>query len=160
MIPSEVRVQKSIKPFLKKYEVKFDTNFQKVIKFCKSTRKETWISKELVEIYTNLHKKGIAHSVEVYFENELVGGLYGLVFGKIFCGDSMFSLKPNASKVALIRLCDKISKFDFLIDCQVMNDHLKFMGAKEMEKSKFLEILSQKTREKSGFESFFDLNLE
>ena len=119
--PREVRVQKSIKPYLKLYEVKFDANFKGFIERCKDVRKKesdgTWISEQIVQAYSHLAADGYAHSVETYEDGELVGGLYGLIFGRVFCGESMLSLKSNASKVALIRLCEVLANFGFLIDC-------------------------------------------
>ena len=161
--PREVRVQKSIKPYLKRYEIKFDADFRGFINLCKSVRERekqgTWISEQIAEAYSRLADAGIAHSVEAYEEGELVGGLYGLIFGRVFCGESMLSLKSNASKVALIRLCEVLAKFNFLIDCQVMNEHLKFMGAKEMTREEFLALFADLSAQDSGFERFADLKI-
>ena len=161
--PREVRVQKSIKPYLKRYEIKFDADFRGFISLCKSVRERekqgTWISEQIAEAYSRLADAGIAHSVEAYEEGELVGGLYGLIFGRVFCGESMLSLKSNASKVALIRLCEVLAKFNFLIDCQIMNDHLKFMGAKEMAREEFLALFADLSAQDSGFERFADLKI-
>ena len=159
--PREVRVQKSIKPYLKRYEIKFDADFRGFINLCKSVRERekqgTWISEQIAEAYSRLADAGIAHSVEAYEDGELVGGLYGLIFGRVFCGESMLSLKSNASKVALIRLCEVLAKFNFLIDCQIMNEHLKFMGAKEMAREEFLALFADLSAQDSGFERFVDL---
>ena len=159
--PREVRVQKSIRPYLKRYEIKFDADFRGFINLCKSVRERekqgTWISEQIAEAYSRLADAGIAHSVEAYEDGELVGGLYGLIFGRVFCGESMLSLKSNASKVALIRLCEVLAKFNFLIDCQIMNDHLKFMGAKEMAREEFLALFADLSAQDSGFERFADL---
>lgn len=161
--PREVRVQKSIKPYLKRYEIKFDADFRGFINLCKSVRERekqgTWISEQIAEAYSRLADAGIAHSVEAYEEGELVGGLYGLIFGRVFCGESMLSLKSNASKVALIRLCEVLAKFNFLIDCQIMNEHLKFMGAKEMAREEFLALFADLSAQDSGFECFADLKI-
>ena len=161
--PREVRVQKSIKPYLKRYEIKFDADFRGFINLCKSVRERekqgTWISEQIAEAYSRLADAGIAHSVEAYEEGELVGGLYGLIFGRVFCGESMLSLKSNASKVALIRLCEVLAKFNFLIDCQIMNEHLKFMGAKEMAREEFLALFADLSAQDSGFERFADLKI-
>ncbi|MDA3069605.1 MULTISPECIES: leucyl/phenylalanyl-tRNA--protein transferase [unclassified Campylobacter] len=159
--PNCVRVQKSIKPYLKRYEVKFDQNFARFITLCKQTRQNsddgTWISDEIVEAYVNLANLGVAHSVEVYEEGVLIGGLYGLILGKVFCGESMLSLKTGASKVALITLCRVLEKFDFLIDCQIMNEHLRFMGAQDMPRGEFLAKFQILQNLPSGFEKFKDL---
>ena len=161
--PREVRVQKSIKPYLKRYEIKFAADFRGFINLCKSVRERekqgTWISEQIAEAYSRLADAGIAHSVEAYEEGELVGGLYGLIFGRVFCGESMLSLKSNASKVALIRLCEVLAKFNFLIDCQIMNEHLKFMGAKEMAREEFLALFADLSAQDSGFECFADLKI-
>ncbi len=161
--PREVRVQKSIKPYLKRYEIKFDADFRGFINLCKSVRERekqgTWISEQIAEAYSRLADAGIAHSVEAYEDGELVGGLYGLIFGRVFCGESMLSLKSNASKVALIRLCEVLAKFNFLIDCQIMNEHLKFMGAKEMAREEFLALFADLSAQDSGFERFADLKI-
>ncbi|MFW5606601.1 leucyl/phenylalanyl-tRNA--protein transferase [Campylobacter hyointestinalis] len=158
LYPKEVRVQKSIKPFLKKYKVKFDSDFTGLITLCKNARSEpTWISDKIIAAYTNLHNLGFAHSVEVYENDELIGGLYGLILGKIFCGESMISIKANASKVALIALCKALDKFDFIIDAQVMNPHLKFMGALNLNRDEFLNILDIKKEEFCGFDKFSEL---
>ena len=159
--PSKVRVQKSIKPYLKRYEVKFDENFTRFIKICQKARQNekdgTWISDDIVEAYSNLASLGIAHSVEIYDNGELIGGLYGLILGKVFCGESMLSLKTGASKVALIALCKVLSKFDFLIDCQIMNPHLEFMGATSIARDEFLSRIQILQSLPSGFENFKDL---
>ncbi|MCZ6174201.1 leucyl/phenylalanyl-tRNA--protein transferase [Campylobacter ureolyticus] len=141
-LPDEIKLHKSTKPFLKKYDVKFDNDFENLINLCYKSRNknETWLSDKMVNAYISLANLDIAHSVEVYYESELIGGLYGLIFGRVFCGESMVSLKKEASKVALINLGKNLSKFDFLIDAQVMNPHLKFMGAREISQNKFLEI--------------------
>ena len=160
LIPSEVRVQKSIKSALKKFEVRFDYDFENFLKICKSEREKrepTWLSEDIVRAYVNLHRLGISHSVEVYENGELAGGLYGQIFGKVFCGESMISLKTGASKVALIALCRALEPFDFLIDCQVMNEHLKFMGAKAMKRSEFLAKFNELKNQPSGFSEFKNL---
>ncbi|NLK67508.1 MAG: leucyl/phenylalanyl-tRNA--protein transferase [Campylobacteraceae bacterium] len=143
IFPNEIKVRKSTKPYLKKYEVKFSSNFESLINLCFEVRKKeglTWLSQDIVKAYTELANLGIAHSVEVYDDGELVGGLYGLIFGKMFCGESMVSIKKEASKVALIYLCKTLEKYGFLIDSQVTNEHLLFMGARELERTDFLKL--------------------
>ena len=112
-----------------------------------------------MQAYSRLASDGYAHSVETYEDGELVGGLYGLIFGRVFCGESMLSLKSNASKVALIRLCEVLANFGFLIDCQIMNEHLKFMGAKKMPRAEFLALFAELSAQDSGFERFADLKV-
>ncbi|PSM51883.1 leucyl, phenylalanyl-tRNA-protein transferase [Campylobacter blaseri] len=142
--PKEIRVQKSMKPFLNRYSVKFDYDFESLINLCFNQRQKegaTWLSQDIVNAYTKLYHMGIAHSVEVYNKsNKLIGGLYGLIFGKLFCGESMISIEKNASKTALIYLCKTLEKYNFLIDCQISNPHLKFMGSRNISRDKFLEI--------------------
>ncbi|WP_170019127.1 leucyl/phenylalanyl-tRNA--protein transferase [Campylobacter sp. RM16190] len=157
LFPKDIRIQKSIKSALKKFNVKFDHDFEGFLQICKNERaakEDTWLSDTIVEAYTALFEAGFAHSVEVYEDEKLIGGLYGLIFGKVFCGESMISLKTGASKVALIRLCEVLAKFDFMIDCQVMNDHLKFMGAQAMGRDEFLKKFKILKKEPSGFENF------
>jgi len=147
LFPEETRISKSMKQELRKpgYEVKFNTDFNSVIKHCQQARIDaegTWITQEFIEVYTRLHEMGIAHSVETYYEGELVGGLYGLTFGDVFCGESMFSLRSNASKIALIRLSERLIEKEFqVIDCQITNPHLVSMGAREITRADFLTIL-------------------
>ncbi|MBF7043206.1 leucyl/phenylalanyl-tRNA--protein transferase [Campylobacter volucris] len=156
LLPDQIHIQKSIKKALRNYKIKLDQNFCDLIKLC-ALRKKTWISKEFIAIYTQLFEKNIAHSVEVYENDELIGGLYGLIIGKVFFGESMISLKKDASKTALIKLCEILKPYGFIIDCQVPNEHLKFMGAKEIYKKDFLKILEQKVTLESGFENFKNL---
>jgi leucyl/phenylalanyl-tRNA--protein transferase len=99
----------------------------------------TWITNDMLQAYINLHQKGFAHSVEVWQNEKLVGGLYGLKIGKVFCGESMFSLVSNASKMALIYLC-QTNQYD-LIDCQLPNNHLMSLGAEMISRKNYLRIL-------------------
>jgi len=154
LFPEEIKISKSMKQELRKsgYEVKFNTDFISVIKNCQQIRLDeegTWITQEFIDVYTLLHKMGIAHSVETYYEGELVGGLYGLTFGDVFCGESMFSMRSNASKIALIKLSERLIEKEYqVIDCQIINPHLISMGAREIPRADFLTILydSLKTR--------------
>ncbi|CAM4130214.1 leucyl/phenylalanyl-tRNA--protein transferase [Campylobacter armoricus] len=156
LFPEEVHIQKSIKKALKTYEIKLDFNFSSIIKLC-ALRKKTWISQEFIQVYTKLFEQNLAHSVEIYENDTLIGGLYGLIIGKMFFGESMISLRKDTSKIALIKLCELLKPYDFLIDCQVPNEHLKFMGAKEMSKKDFLTILEKRISLESGFENFKNL---
>ena len=148
MEPGDMKVNKSLKKFInkKKFQIKADQNFSKVIKLCASTRRAysgTWITENMIDAYCKLHQCNIAHSIEVYEDNNLVGGLYGIAIGKIFFGESMFHLKDNASKVAFYYLNKYLleKKFD-LIDCQFVNEHLLSLGAKVIDSDKFLKILN------------------
>ncbi len=161
LIPNEVKISKSLKKSMKKFTVTFDKDFEGVISNCREVRKqigeETWLSEELKTSFLNLHERGYAHSIEVWQDEKLVGGLYGLCFGKVFCGESMFSKKTDASKTALVRLCEALGEHDFLIDCQAVNSHLLSMGAKPMERSEFLKIFFEKANQKSGFQRWEEL---
>ncbi len=126
----------------------FDQAFDKVIRRCRDKFREgqesTWITDDIEETFIELHKQGYAHSVEVWQGDELVGGLYGMALGKIFCGESMFADVSNASKFALINLCRYLEKKDFwLIDCQQATAHLQSMGGKLMSKTDFFTYLKK-----------------
>ena len=147
LYPDDLRVSKSMRQFMnsKKYRVTFNTAFASVISNCKSIDRSkqgqsgTWITTEMQDAYIDLHKCGLAKSVEVWKDNELVGGLYGVEVGNIFCGESMFSKISNASKLAFIALVRQ-NKYA-LIDCQVYNPHLASLGAKEIERDLFVGYL-------------------
>lgn len=155
LFPKDLKISKSLKKSMKKYEVRYDTNFNKVINLCQKVRLETgegtWINGDIIKVFNTLHVEGFAHSVETYFEDELVGGLYGLSIGNMFCGESMFSTKSDASKTALVALCSKISEIggDF-IDCQIPTNHLKYMGAKEIKRDYFLDMVEKSLETKSA----------
>ena len=101
----------------------------------------TWITQEMQEAYINLHQSGYAHSIEVWENEELVGGLYGVLINKVFCGESMFAKKSNASKIALIWLCQNANIN--LIDCQIQSEHLEKMGARIVDRKEFMEYLNR-----------------
>ena len=146
--PNDVRIHKSMRQFIRKtkLQVTFNTKFEEVIESCRTNSRtgqdSTWIHDETVEIYSDLHRQGYAHSVEVWDEDNLVGGLYGLAIGKIFFGESMFTKVSNASKLALIHLCKKLNALGFeLIDCQQETEHLKSLGAQPISKEQFYSHL-------------------
>lgn len=148
LFPEELKVSKSMQKILKKdnFKVTFNQNFKQVIRACKTIFREgqggTWITDEMERAFINLHELGHAKSVEVWLDNELVGGLYGIDLGTIFCGESMFSKVSNASKVAFINLVKKLHAENYnLIDCQVYNDHLMSLGAREIPRTKFMKYL-------------------
>jgi|SRR5690606_23087811 len=153
VIPKEYKPSKSLRNILNrgKFKITFNQNFDEVIKNCQSIKRNaqsgTWINDEIVEAYTKLHHLGYANSVEVWENEELVGGLYGVDLGnKIFCGESMFSKVPNASKVAFAWLNNYLKEKNYLLlDCQVYNDHLASLGAFEIEREVFMEILRYST---------------
>ena len=143
-----LRITKSMKKIIirKEFQVTFNTAFRDVISNCQQApRKDqdgTWISDEIVESYCKLHELGHAKSVEVWQSGELVGGLYGIDLGDVFCGESMFSKVPNASKVAFIHLAKQLEMANYkLLDCQVYNDHLNSLGCIEIDRDEFLAIL-------------------
>jgi leucyl/phenylalanyl-tRNA--protein transferase len=128
-----------------KFEVRVNTNFNEVINHCRSIQRKdqngTWINSEMVLAYKELNRIGICQSIETYENNQLIGGLYGISMGKVFFGESMFSIKNNASKVALEFL---VNQMDFeLIDCQVENEHLKSLGAQNIPREVFINLLSE-----------------
>ncbi|MDZ4750461.1 MAG: leucyl/phenylalanyl-tRNA--protein transferase [Flavobacteriales bacterium] len=150
----EIKVSHSMRNVFNKnlYRVTFDQAFSEVMQGCRSGEREgeTWIHTEVVDAYCLLHALGYAHSVEVWDGEELVGGLYGVSVGSIFFGESMFSKKQNSSKFALIKLAEKLNTLGFeLIDCQVYNDHLGSMGAKEIDREHFIQLLNSKTEDRT-----------
>jgi len=148
LYPKDIKISKSLKRNMNKYEVRVDTNFKSVVKKCRDVRvlknEGTWILEEVIDVYTQIHQRGLAKSFEVYFEDELVGGLYGIDLGKMFCGESMFATKSDASKTALVYLCQWCLENGYeMIDCQVPSNHLKSMGAVEMSRDEFLDRLEE-----------------
>jgi len=148
LFPKAIKISKSMRLFLKKkpFEIRFNSAFAEVIYNCKTIKRDgqngTWITDDMEKAYIELHKQGWAKSVEVYQENELVGGLYGIDLGHIFCGESMFSKVSNASKVAFIWLANHLDNKNYkLIDCQVYNEHLESLGAVEISRKEFLSYL-------------------
>ncbi|SFV59528.1 Leucyl/phenylalanyl-tRNA--protein transferase [hydrothermal vent metagenome] len=142
----EFRLTRSLKKSLKKFEYKIDADFSGVIRSCATVPREgqngTWILPEVIEAYETLHALGVAHSIESYHEGELVGGLYGLAIGGVFCGESMFSKKSDASKAAYYILIQHLKKWRYsFVDCQVPTPHLASLGAKEISREEFLKRL-------------------
>lgn len=148
LFPAEIRVTDSLRKVLKRpgWRVTRDTVFERVIRACAGTprhgRHGTWIFPEIIDAYTELHARGVTHSVEVWWDGELVGGLYGVAVGRVFCGESMFFHKTDASKVALVHLCERLREAGFAaIDCQQVTPHLLSMGARVMPRADFLHLL-------------------
>lgn len=149
LFPNELKVSKSFRQTLrnKNYEIKFDENFELIIKECAQSQRNgepgTWITEAMIQAYIELHNQGYAHSVEVYMDNELAGGLYGISIGAAFFGESMFFRVSDASKIALWHLVEKIKEWDFkFIDAQMDTDHLKRLGAKNILRETFLNLLN------------------
>ena len=128
------------------FETRLDSEFEAVMRACGSSAirpQGTWISPAMIAAYSRLHATGYAHSVETWREGKLVGGLYGVAFGRIFCGESMFSLERDASKVALQRLCEELIARDYvLIDCQMTTPHLLSLGARTVPRAEYLARLA------------------
>jgi len=144
---NDFKLSRSLKKSIKKFTFKFDTNFTEVMRQCAQTPRNnqdgTWINNDTIESFEVLYGMGIAHSVETYLDGELVGGLYGLTVGGVFCGESMFAHKSDASKSAYAILIRHLKKWGYeFIDCQVPTDHLKSLGAKEVSRECFLERLN------------------
>lgn len=144
----EVVVSKSMRNILNRnaFKVTFNQDFRGVISNCQKIKREgqhgTWITNEMIEAYCKLNELGIAKSVEVWQDNELVGGLYGVDLGTIFCGESMFSKVPNASKVAFIHWSRYLKVNNYkLLDCQIYNPHLESLGCREIARAEFITIL-------------------
>ncbi len=142
----EFKVSKSLTKLIRKniHTVEINSNFEKVINLCAKNkkRKNSWINKQIIENYTKLHELGFAKSIECYFDKSLVGGLYGIIVGRIFCGESMFSIRENASKIALTYLAALLKQGGFkFIDTQFYSDHLKQFGTKKISKNKYLKLL-------------------
>jgi len=148
----DIKISKSMQKVINSqiFKVTFKKNFSEVIFKCqKSARKgqkDTWISNDMIAAYTKLHQLGFAKSVEVWQNDKLVGGLYGIDLGNVFCGESMFSDVSNASKIGFIALAQKLKSENYqLLDCQVYNSHLASLGCKEIDRDSFLKILKKNT---------------
>ncbi len=149
LMPEELRVSRSVRRALNRdhFEVRFDTAFDHVITACAAVDRPgqsgTWINTDMVRAYGDLHRQGYAHSCEVWRDGHLAGGLYGVSLGGAFFGESMFSLEPDASKVAFVRLVERLSGWSFtLVDCQIHTDHLARFGARELPRGEFLHSLA------------------
>jgi len=147
--PEQVHVSKSMSKFMRSTTLKVTINyaFSAVIKACAQPRKtqaETWISPAIQQAYQNLHQQGLAHSIEVWDAEILVGGLYGVNVGGVFCGESMFHTQTNASKLAFISLCQHISSYQGqLIDCQMVTAHLTSLGVQPCSRQQFIYHLNR-----------------
>ena len=146
--PNDYKVAKSLRNIINRniFEVTINKDFSGVITNCQNAERKgqegTWISDDIIQSYTQLHKLGKAISFEVWQNNELVGGLYGVDLGHVFCGESMFSKVTNASKVAFVKLIEYLKENNYkLLDCQVHNDHLEKLGAFEISRDAFMIIL-------------------
>ncbi len=149
LFPEQVRVSRSLRKKLKKgiFSVSFDRNFEAVIQACAQPRDRspgTWLVPEMIAAYRRLHELGLAHSVEVWQDDQLVGGLYGMALGGVFFGESMFSRVPDSSKIALVQLSRTLLDWGFkMIDCQVYTPHLASLGAEEIPRQRFVHHLAE-----------------
>jgi len=150
LFPERIKISKSMRKVLKSNQFSLTKNkyFEEVIDQCRLAKREgqegTWITNEMKEAYLKLHELGYAKSYEVWQDDKMVGGLYGIDLGHIFCGESMFSLVSNASKFAFIQLADELHRKKYsLIDCQLYTKHLESLGAEEIPRSRFIEILKK-----------------
>ena len=154
LIPEEAHVGRSLRKRMRRggFEVRADTAFGEVMRACASRPRPgqdgTWITDEMIEGYTALHARGLAHSIETWRDGELVGGLYGVSLGAVFFGESMFAKAPDASKVAFATLLANLIRWDFrLVDCQSWTEHLERFGAAEWSRPRFLAVLKPALRE-------------
>ena len=166
LFPENLIVSKSMRPYFNqnKFKVTWDQNFEDVIKNCQKIDREdqlgTWITNKMLAAYIQMHKKGYAHSVEVWMGNELVGGLYGISLGKVFFGESMFAKVSNASKFGFISLVNQLKQKGFLlIDCQQETKHLESLGANAIKRKDFIDILNHNNIEETyigSWENYFN----
>ncbi|SFV70621.1 Leucyl/phenylalanyl-tRNA--protein transferase [hydrothermal vent metagenome] len=167
LYPNKFKLRKSFRRVLRsgKFTVTFDKHFSEVIGHCATVYREgqeaSWIVPEIIEAYTRLHEEGFGHSVEVHHDGKLVGGLYGIAFGKAFFGESMFSLVSDASKVAFKALSDVLGDrgYDF-IDCQMKTDHMIGLGAEVVDRDIFLDALEIAIEKATDFGKWHKLKWE
>lgn len=147
LFPAEIKISRSLRKTLKKdhYHIYTDRSFTEVMEACAAPRAGqtgTWIHPQMIAAYSVLHEMGLAHSVETWVDGELAGGLYGVVLGKVFFGESMFSRRPDASKIAFVHLVKQLQYWEFgMIDCQVRTSHLASLGAREISRTEFSQKL-------------------
>lgn len=154
LFPQEIKIRTSLARSLRNsaYEVRLDTAFDQVLQACADTPRPgqdgTWITPDMQKAYQELHRLGHAHSVETWIDGQLAGGLYGVAIGRVFYGESMFSARRDASKIALAHLCLFLARRDFgIIDCQMETAHLASMGARPISRQRFRELIGELTVE-------------
>lgn len=149
LFPENLRLSRSLKKTIRKdlFKITFDQAFTETMQLCAAPRDKetgTWITEEMLSAYTSLHQQGVAHSVEAWFEDELVGGLYGIAIGQVFFGESMFHKKTDASKVVFSSLVQQLIQWNYqLIDCQVHTNHLSSLGAENISRHDFSQLLKK-----------------
>jgi leucyl/phenylalanyl-tRNA--protein transferase len=148
LAPAQVYVSRSLRKAIDRFAIEYDVDFRRIMSACMRSPRAgqggSWITPRMIDAYEELHRLGIAHSVETFREGELVGGLYGLTFGNAFFGESMFAREANASKAALVKLCRDLEArgFDF-IDCQQDTPHLRSMGARTIPRTEYMARLAR-----------------
>ena len=152
VFPDQIRITRSLRKTLRnaRYEVRLDSDFPAVIRACAETRETTgtWITQSIQDAYIRMHELGYAHSVETWVDGELVGGLYGMAVGRAFYGESMFSLRTDASKIAFVHLARFLEQRDFrVLDCQMTTRHLASLGGREIPREDFVKLLDTLTCE-------------
>lgn len=159
LFPDQLIVSRSLRKTLRKglFSVTFDQAFAEVMTACAAPRKDTdntWINPDMYRAYVELHQQGYAHSVEVWCNGELVGGLYGVALGEIFFGESMFHTQTDASKVAFVNLVEQLKIWGYqVIDCQVHTEHLQSLGAEEIDRRSFAQLLRQYASRPSAWQA-------
>ena len=164
--PEKIHISKSLRKAIRKtdFTITFDQAFDEVIAACAAPRAysdETWITRQMQNAYGELHYRGYAHSVELWQDGELSGGLYGIAIGKLFFGESMFSRRTNASKIAFACFARQLEKWGYaLIDCQIENDHLTSLGAETISRKRFQQYLSDYLTVSAGHSWQFEIDKE
>jgi len=150
LFPDKLHISSSMRKILNSgaFQITYDEDFEGVIRGCSEVKRSkqdgTWITNDIIEAYTELHRLGWAHSAEAWSHGELVGGCYGVLLGRAFCGESMFAKKPNASKAAFLSLAQVMFEHKVaFIDCQVPTNHLMSLGGEEMSRKEFLKLLKK-----------------
>ncbi len=148
LFPAELKISRSLRKTLKKraYEIRVDTAFRQVMEACAAPRDGhgTWITPAMIDAYAELHRQGLAHSVETWVNGQLAGGLYGISLGRMFYGESMFSRQTDASKIAFVHLVRQLERWHFgMIDCQMKTAHLASLGAREIPRAEFSQKLAE-----------------
>ncbi len=149
LLPRELKIARSLRKTLarKNFEVRADSAFEQVMRACAAPRRGqpgTWIHETMIASYSELHRMGYAHSVETWMEGELAGGLYGIAIGRMFYGESMFSNRTDASKIALAHLAAQLTRWNFgMIDCQMNTPHLASLGAREIPRANFIQRMQE-----------------
>jgi leucyl/phenylalanyl-tRNA--protein transferase len=149
LFPEQIKVSRSLKKTIKRapYTITIDKDFAGVVQGCSEPRKDsddTWITSAMQAAYIQLHRLGVAHSVETWLGDTLVGGLYGLAIGRVFFGESMFSRATNASKIAFVHLVKQLEIWDYrLIDCQVSSEHISSLGSIDIPRQQFQKLLNE-----------------